>query len=539
LLTTPRIQPSRAVAADENDRVFKRSTAALGALAGLIAAGAGLGLGEAVAAWVRPEASPIVVVGNRFIELSPQWLTEWAKRNFGTDDKLFLKIGIFVVIGLFAAAVGWRASRRLRDGLIGVALFTAAAAYCSASVAAAHANDITPSIIAGIVAAFVLVVLIDAVTGERHLRPRATGGGTGAEGTDRRRFLSASAASVALAALAGFGGRKIQHLRFDASRSRAKVVLPPVAPAAGEPLPAGTDLGRSPVPYVTPNGDFYRIDTTFTIPQVTAEDWKLTINGMVDHPVEISYAELTAMATVERWITLACVSNYVGDHLVGNALWRGTLLKPILERAGIRSGADQLVCRSVDGMTIGTPVAAVMDGRDAMLAVGMNGVPLPVAHGFPVRMVVPGLYGYVSACKWITEIEVTTFDRYDAYWVQRGWVQQCPIVLSSRIDTPASGKKVKVGDVLMIAGVAWHQHTGIGKVEVQVDDGDWQPARLGTVPSVDTWRQWVLPWTVSGTGQHHIRVRAVDPDGAPQSTVDRDPLPGAATGLHTISVYAS
>ncbi|MCW2525455.1 MAG: oxidoreductase molybdopterin binding protein [Pseudonocardiales bacterium] len=515
-------------------------SAATGAACGLIAAGAGLGIGEVVAAFVRPEASPIVVVANRFILATPEWLKQAAIRNFGTDDKLALKVGIYVVIAVLAALVGWRAMHRLAEGLVGLALFGAIGIFCALTTHAHRASDVVPVIIAALAAGLILTVLIDSASGTNHLRPRGMGGGRviNRRGIDRRRLLVGGAAGVGLAAVAGFGGRKIQHQRFDASRSRAAITLPePTSPAA--PLPAAADLGRSPLPFRTPNGDFYRIDTAFVLPQLTADDWKLSIHGLVDHPFEITYAELLAEPLVERWITLACVSQEVGGDLIGNALWRGALLAPLLKRAGVRAGADQLVSRSKDGMTIGTPVAAVMDGRDAMLAVGMNGVPLPVAHGFPVRMVVPGLYGYVSACKWITDIEVTTFGNYDAYWVQRGWVQQLPIELSSRIDTPAMGKKVKAGDSLVVAGVAWHQHVGVGKVEVQIDGGAWTEARLGDTPTTDTWRQWILPWTVSGTGEHRITVRAVDPNGKVQSPDDYEPLPGASSGLHHVTVYAS
>ena len=505
------------------------------AASGLVAAAAGLGAGEAAAAAVRPEASPIVVVANRFILATPEWLKQLAIRNFGTDDKLALKLGIYLAIAGLAAVIGWRAAHRLAEGLIGLGLFAAIGVFCALTTHAHKVSDVIPVIVAALVAALVLTVLVDALTGANHFRREPAEAG---EGTDRRRFLVGGAAGAGLAAAAGFGGRAVQHQRFDAARSRAKVVLPP-ATGTSAVLPAGADLGRSPAPFQTPNGGFYRIDTAFVTPQLTADSWRLKIHGMVDNPFELTFADLLATPLVERWVTLTCVSNEVGGDLVGNALWRGVLLAPLLRRAGVQAGADQLVSRSVDGMTIGTPVATVMDGRDAMLALGMNGQPLPVAHGFPVRMLVPGLYGYVSACKWITEIEVTTFERYDAYWVQRGWLARCPIELSSRIDTPSGNKRVKVGETVVIAGVAWHQHVGIGRVEVRVDDGPWAEARLGAVPSTDTWRQWTTPWTVSGTGRHRITVRAFDTAGAAQDTSEHEPLPGASSGLHRIAVYAS
>ncbi|MDQ6938240.1 MAG: molybdopterin-dependent oxidoreductase, partial [Actinomycetota bacterium] len=354
----------------------------------------------------------------------------------------------------------------------------------------------------------------------------------------RRSVLFGGVVTAVAAAGLAWGGRRLQHQRFDAARSRARVVLP--APADPAPvLPARADLGGSPVPFVTPNQDFYRIDTAYLVPQIDAQTWKLRIHGAVERPLTITYAQLLARPMMERWITMVCVSNEVGGELAGTARWRGAPLRDILREAGIRAGADQLVCRSEDGMTIGAPVAQVMDGRDAMLAVGMNGVALPLAHGFPVRMVVPGLYGYVSACKWLTDIEVTTFAAYDAYWVRNGWLAQGPIQLASRIDTPTAGRRVRVGETVVIGGVAWHQHVGVGRVEVRVDDGPWLPARLGEVPSSDTWRQWQLPWTVASRGSHSLTVRAIDADGMAQDTVGRRPLPGASSGLHRITLSAA
>jgi DMSO/TMAO reductase YedYZ molybdopterin-dependent catalytic subunit len=263
----------------------------------------------------------------------------------------------------------------------------------------------------------------------------------------------------------------------------------------------------------------------------------LRITGMVERPLTLSFADLLARPLVERWITLACVSNEVGGDLIGNATFRGVLLADLLREAGISPRASQLVASSSDGMTIGSPTAVVMDGRDAMLAVGMNGEPLTPEHGFPVRMVVPGLYGYVSACKWITELRATTFD-YQAYWVRGGWAAQGPVKLASRIDRPVPPGVLAVGSTVPVAGVAWAQHVGVSRVEVQVDDGAWQPARLAPVPSVDTWRQWVYLWTPESAGEHRLRVRAFDQDGTPQVTEVSDPSPSGATGLHSVTVRA-
>jgi DMSO/TMAO reductase YedYZ molybdopterin-dependent catalytic subunit len=532
----------------------------LGALCGLLACAIGLGAGELTAALVRPEASPVVVVANRFILLTPEWLKRLAIDWFGTNDKNALGTGIFTFLAVFAAVVGIRASRRRWEGLVGVAAFGAIGVFCALTDHAARGSDVVPSIVAALVTAIVLVRLIARIPvakksattprgqlprsapparprSARPVRPWSRPPGRPA-GSDRRRFLVTSAGVAGAAVVTGFGGRAWQHHRFDAIRSRAAVVLPPAqTPAPALPLTA--DLAKNPTPFITPNSKFYRIDTAYSVPQVVANTWKLRIYGMVERPLEFTLDDLLAMPLIERYITLACVSNEVGGGLISTALFRGTLLAPLLRQAGVSAKADQLVCRSVDGMTIGAPVAEVMDGRDAMLAVGMNGQALPIAHGFPVRMVVPGLYGYVSACKWIKEIEVSTFSAFSAYWVREGWIPKAPIQLSSRIDTPSSGKRVSVGETVTIAGVAWHQRVGIKAVQVQVDDGPWLDARLGSVPTTDTWRQWVTSWKVAGKGPHHITVRAVDERGAVQSTQHRGPYPGASSGLHRIGVTAS
>ena len=517
-----------------------------GALAGVLAATAGIGVGEAVGAMTRPEAAPLVVVGTRFIQATPHWLEKFAIDLFATHDKDALRVGVAIVVVLLSAVAGWRATKRIGEGLGFVGAFGAFGLFCALTVHAHRASDVVPTIVATLVSAVVLTVLIDVITGSSRLMRRHASASpvrpvqpTARVGVaDRRLFLTASAATAAGAALFGFGGRAAQHHRFDAARSRAEVVIPPAAEPATA-LPAGADLGKSPVPFQTPNKDFYRIDTAYTIPQIDADTWTLKIHGMVDKPVYYKLADLLAMPLIERWITMMCVSYEVGGDLIGTALFRGVPLAPLLKAAGVQAGADQLVSRSHDGMTIGTPVATVMDGRDAMLAVGMNGEALPVAHGFPVRMLVPGLYGYVSACKWIQDIEVTTFAKYDAYWVQQGWVPELPIQLGSRIDTPNSGKKVKVGQPVAIAGVAWHQHVGVSKVEVKIEDADWVEARLGTVPSVDTWRQWTLPWTPPAAGQYRVTVRAYDAKGLAQDTTTREPYPGAASGLHSVGVTAT
>jgi DMSO/TMAO reductase YedYZ molybdopterin-dependent catalytic subunit len=284
--------------------------------------------------------------------------------------------------------------------------------------------------------------------------------------------------------------------------------------------------------------DFYRIDTELAVPEIDPDRWSLRIHGMVQREIRLSYPQLLRRPLVERWITLCCVSNPVGGRLVGNTRWLGTLLAPLLREAGVRASADQLLMTSVDGFTIGTPMAAVLDGRDAMVAVGMAGEPLPVEHGFPARVVIPGLYGYVSACKWVTDLEATTFATRTAFWIEQGWAQTTRVQLESRIDVPRQQATVRVGRPVPVAGVAWDQHVGVGRVEVQVDGGAWRRAELGTEVSIDTWRQWYLPWTPAQAGRHVLRVRAFDRSGRRQDGTARDPFPAGATGLHTITVEA-
>ncbi|MET9736779.1 molybdopterin-dependent oxidoreductase, partial [Streptomyces sp. NPDC006422] len=339
----------------------------------------------------------------------------------------------------------------------------------------------------------------------------------------------------------GVVGRALNGSRGkSAVASRADVALPSPASAA-PPTPRGAALRVDGIsPYVTPNADFYRVDTALVVPKVDATTWKLRIHGKgVSRERTLSFDDLLRMPLIERTITLNCVSNEVGGPYVGNARWIGVRLADLLKQCGVRppSGggpADQLVARSVDGMTIGSPVEDVMDGRDAMIAVGMNGQPLPFEHGFPARMLVPGLYGYVSACKWIEDIELTTFDAYDPYWVRRDWARRAPVKTQSRIDTPKPFAHPKAGTV-MVAGVAWAQHRGIDKVEVRVDDGPWQEARLAAEDTRDTWRQWSYEWRAA-KGGHTLTVRATDRTGTTQTSERVPPIPDGASGWHSVVV---
>lgn len=377
-----------------------------------------------------------------------------------------------------------------------------------------------------------------ASAGAAAAEPKPAGAESSTTGTaampQRRQVLQGIAIAGGLALLSGLGGRLIGVRRRDVSGERAAVQLPePSGPAVS--LTPDADLKLPGLtPYLTSNSDFYRIDTALIVPQVSIDDWSLRIHGMVDREIQLSWADLAKRTPVETLVTLACVSNPVGGDLIGNARWRGYRLDELLAEAGPHPDADMVLSHSIDGFTAGSPLAVLTDGRDALLAVGMNGEPLPVAHGYPARLVVPGLYGYVSATKWVTELEITRFDRATAYWTRRGWSALGPIKTGTRIDTPRARTKLQPGSTA-IAGVAWAQHRGIRAVEVQIDNGPWQPARLSAEQSIDTWRQWVYDWNAT-PGTHTIRARATDGTGETQTEERRAVVPDGATGYPTTTV---
>ncbi|MEW2306837.1 molybdopterin-dependent oxidoreductase [Streptomyces sp. NPDC006655] len=512
----------------------------LGAVSGVLAGCAALAVAEAVAGGVRPQAGPVVAVGGAAIDRTPAAVKDWAIRDFGTDDKLVLRLGILAILALSAVSLGIVGLWFCRTAAAGVLLFGAVGALAATGRPdSAGATDALPSVVGAVAGAVLLYVLTGrlAPRTEPHAPPAVPSGGD----WDRRGFvIAATTAAVASTgaallgrSLTGAGGR-------DAVASRRNVVLPaPASPAPAVPKGAAPRIpGLS--PFFTPNADFYRVDTALVVPRVDATTWKLRIHGAgVTRPVTLSYEDLLCRDLVERDITLTCVSNEVGGPYVGNARWIGVRLADLLAECGVKppskgGPADQLVARSVDGMTIGSPVEDVMDGRDALLALGMNGEPLPFAHGFPVRMVVAGLYGFVSACKWIKDIELTTFAAHDPYWVERGWARRAPIKTQSRIDTPKPFARPRAGAV-MVAGVAWAQRRGIDKVEVRVDDGPWQEARLAAEDTADTWRQWTLPWQAT-EGGHTLTVRATDRTGAVQTEKRTRTIPDGADGWHSVVV---
>jgi DMSO/TMAO reductase YedYZ molybdopterin-dependent catalytic subunit len=495
-------------------------------LAGLLAGAVGVSVGFLISGLTGPAGSPVVAVAQLAIDLSPPPLKNFAIKEFGTHDKLVLQIGVLVVLAVLAAVIGVLAQRREANGLIGIAIFGAVGLTAAGTRPTATAVDLLPALIGSAAAAFALIRLTRAAGPAPGPRPSSAA-------PPRREFITVGAVTVGAAAVSYFGGRLLTERSSVAAAVRTLRL--PVPAQQAPPIPVGSDLripGLS--PFITPNSAFYRVDTAIVIPQVPPSSWQLRIHGMVSREITLTFDQLLRRPLIEDYVTLCCVSNPVGGPYIGNARWLGASLGALLREAGIKAGADQLYCTSADGFTSGTPVQTAMDGRDALLAVGMNGQPLPTAHGFPVRTVVPGLYGYVSACKWITDIEVTTYAANSAYWADRGWSRQGPIKTESRIDVPSGQGPVKAGPTT-IAGVAWAQHKGIDAVEVRVDRGPWREARLAAVPGIDTWRQWTADWTAV-RGTRLIEARATDKTGYTQTALVVPPEPNGASGYPAVSV---
>jgi len=504
-----------------------------GAVIGLITAGLAVGVGEFAAAWSGPQTAPAIAVGSAAIDLTPTPLKEYAVRHFGTNDKLVLLTGIYVTLGLIAVAAGVVALRRLAVGAGLVALFGAVGAWAALSRPTSRGGDLWPSLLGAAAAVVAMVLLV-----RSYQAARVEEGGSGAWlGQDRRRFLALAVGTAGAAAATGLVGRVAVDRRYNVAVKRAKVRIP--APAVRAPaIPAGVHPNVAGLSdFITPNSDFYRVDTALVLPQVDPDAWTLRIRGMVDHPLELSFAELLARPLIEHDQTLSCVSNEVGGPYVGTARWIGASLADLLREAGVQRGADQLVGRSIDGMTIGTPVESVLDGRTGLLAVAMNGEPLPIAHGFPCRMLVPGFFGYVSATKWLVDLELARFADYDPYWVQRGYSKIAPVKTASRIDVPKPFGKVASG-MVTVAGVAWATHRGIDAVEVRSDGGPWHLARLAQADSPDTWRQWTCDLNLA-PGLHKLEVRATDSSGAVQPEQRVDTFPDGATGWHSVVITAN
>ena len=489
------------------------------AIGGVLAAVAGLAAGQVAAAVLGSPQTPIVAIGSAFIDRVPPWLKDLAISLFGTHDKTALQTGIVIVLLAFAAVGGILAVLRYWAGAAIVVILAGVAVIAAATRPDAGQTGFVPSFVAGVVALLIL----------RLFSRRLAGLHDSGEGAVSRRGFLQLTAGVALGSVAlGALGKVVGGHRSAVVAARTALRLPQPPSLAA---PAGVQAAGA-TPWTTPNDDFYRIDTALSVPLILPADWRLRIHGMVEREIELSFEDLLKRTVVHKWVTLACVSNEVGGDLIGNALWSGVLLKDLLAEAVPAATADAIKSTSKDGFTAGTPLGTLTDDRQSMLAFAMNGQPLPLEHGFPVRIVVPGLYGYVSATKWLTDIEVTRFDKFQGYWTPRGWSEMGPIKLSSRIDTPRS--KASGGQVT-VAGVAWDQHVGVSKVEVRVDGGPWQQATLATDASIDTWRQWYWNWDAP-RGNHVLQVRAFDAKGNPQIEAQAPPAPNGSTGLHSVDI---
>ena len=496
---------------------------------GMLATTLGVAAGHLVAALTDPAASPVLAVGSTVIDLTPTPVKEWAVAEFGTRDKPILVgsvlVGVLVLAGLAGAVT--RSRPVVGTGMLVVLVALAGAAAVSRPAAGPEA--VLPAVAAGLVGVGGLWWLVRGLDKLDH----QTRGPDKLDHQTRRAVVISAGAMAAAAVAMGAAGRAIARARG--------VVKDLVLPAAAEPAPAFPSGIEGKVPGVaafrTPNDAFYRIDTRLTLPVVDVDSWRLTIDGDVADEVSLGFEDLLAMPLIERDITLTCVSNEVGGPYVSGTRFTGVRLTDLLERAGVGSGADQILSTDVDGMTISTPLDLATDGRDAMIAIAMDGEPLPREHGYPARMVVPGLYGYVSACKWITRMTLTTYAEKQAYWTERGWATDAPIKLMSRIDTPKPLSTIRASKTF-IGGVAWHQHRGVAGVQVRVDGEEWRDATLGPDAGDDYWRQWYVEWDAgrSGPGQHTLAVRAVSADGEVQSAARVAPFPDGATGVQTIVV---
>jgi DMSO/TMAO reductase YedYZ molybdopterin-dependent catalytic subunit len=493
-------------------------------VSGALAAGLALGISELIAGFIARVPSLMESLGNWVIDNVPPAVKDVAISLFGTNDKVVLLISIAVVTILVGAVVGIFARERFWIAVVvfvGFGVVVAAAALRDPQVTVAYAT---------------IPAAAAAVVGLATLRMLYKLGETRADSDESKRdFIFGAGAVVTVAALSYGFGRILMERAKRAVAGRADVALP----SAAEALPAVPEAANFEIEglesILVPNEDFYRIDTALSIPRVDLQEWTLSVTGMVDQPYTIDFADLLDMRMVERDITLSCVSNRVGGDLVGNARWLGVPLTEILDRAGVQSGAEQLVGRSVDDFTVGFPVEAAYDGREALIAVGMNGEPLPFEHGFPARLVVAGLYGYVSATKWLSEIELTTWDGFDAYWVPRGWAKEAPIKTQSRIDAP--GETITPG-THAVAGVAWAPTRGISRVEVQLgEDAEWVDAELSEPLSENAWVQWRVDWDVQQAGRHVITCRATDGEGNTQTSDVVPPAPDGATGWHSRTVF--
>lgn len=507
-------------------------------LAGTVATLVYFGAAEYIAGAFSAASSPLLILGQTIIPLVPTAMIKAAISVFGTNDKLAL-VSTLVIVGAVLGGVIGRIGLHRRTLsfvlLIGLGILPVVLLLSTGGTIL----DSIPALGGVALGCGAYMGLIRLGEGAQPPAERSAGPDRGADidgrpGTDRRAFFGLAAGLTAVGVAAIAAGQSASILARNAAGAVTKLVLPPPATSAPE-IPAGADLSIDGLaPIMTPNEDFYRIDTALIPPAVDASSWSLRIHGMVDEEVTITMAELLDLPLEEHRVSLTCVSNEVGGDLVGNATWLGYPVRELLKRAGPTDDADMVLSTSDDGFTASTPLEVLTDDRASLLAVGMNGAPLPRDHGFPARLVVPGLYGFVSATKWVTELEVTRFADKDAYWTKRGWATHGPILVASRVDVPRAGVHVSPNDdgEIVTAGMAWAQHVGIAEVRVRIDTGEWHTAQLSEELNTDTWRQWRCAFDGLEPGTHTVTVRAVDEDGNVQISERRPAIPGSATGLH-------
>lgn len=501
-------------------------------LAGVLATLAGVGGGHLTASLLTPASSPVLAVGSAVIDLTPTPLKQWAIREFGTADKPLLIGSVFLVVLICSGFIGRLAERRLAVGAGLLVALVTVAGVAALLRPAATPTDAIPAVCGAMVAVGALVWMVR--SGRRPHRASGRGPAEETRSTPghsaRRRTLLVTGAITTFALVSGGAGTWIGKARTRIGNiTLARAANP--APAFPEGLES-THAGISPLR--TPTQKFYRVDTKLVVPIVDVDTWKLSIDGDVKSPFSLTFDELAAMPLTERDITLTCVSNEVGGTYVGSARWLGVPLSALLDRAEVGDRADQLLSVDVEGFKISTPLDVVRDGRDALVAIGMNGEPLNRDHGFPARLVIPGVYGFVGATKWLERLTLTTYAAEEAYWTERDWATQAPIKVSSRIDTPKPLSRVKPGQTV-IGGVAWAQHRGIDRVEVRIDGEAWQEATMGPDVGLDYWRQWYLPWDAA-PGRRMLAVRATTKDGDVQTAVRATPFPAGSSGIQEIVV---
>lgn len=514
------------------------------ALAGLLGGAVALATGELVAGLLAPTPSLVTAVASRVIDGSPQWLTELGKSLFGTNQKTALIVGTVLLAGLIATVLGVLSRIRPAIGVVGITAFGFVGMLAIGADAQGSVGAGAIIAVAGVVAGItVLLALLQADHGAAVPSDGLTISEASAPARVRRTFLRLAGGAGVAAVLGTIGGRALR-LSSSTEAARAEVDLSTAAVdtaavANDVQTVAAGEVASTPgiTPIVVANDDFYRIDTALVVPQINPDNWVLTIDGMVDQPLTFTFEELVAQADLITPVTLSCVSNQVGGDLVGNAVWQGVPLTRLLDQAGVQPGATQISSTSVDGWDCGFPTDLAYDGRTAMVAIAMNDEALPLEHGFPARLVVSGLYGYVSATKWLDRITLTTLEDFNGYWIPRGWAKDGPVKTQTRIDTPRNGEGVDAGVERSIAGVAWAPNIGIRTVEVQIDDGPWVEAELGESLGINAWRQWRLRWTPEG-GDHRIQVRATDETGTTQTEVRTPVAPDGASGWHAVQVRA-